>query len=73
MTIEESKRILPTHLQNFLCRVAQLSTQANGQVRAKDFLPRHGIGMEYVKHLPVLTRTAPPWVSRDRALERNQR
>ena len=52
MTIEESKRILPPHLQNSLCLVAQISTQANGPVRARDFLPRHGIGMEYVMHLP---------------------
>ena len=38
--------------QDFLRQVAQLSTLADGAVRARDFLAEHGIGFEYVKHLP---------------------
>ena len=38
--------------QDFLRQIAQLSTLADGPVRARDFLAEHGIGFEYVKHLP---------------------
>ena len=38
--------------QDFLRQIAQLSTLADGPVRARDFLAKHGIGFEYVKHLP---------------------
>ena len=32
--------------------VAQMSVLADGPVQARDFLAQHGIGLEYVKHLP---------------------
>ncbi len=36
----------------FLRRVATLSTSEEGPRRARDFLAEHGIGFEYVTHLP---------------------
>ena len=36
----------------FLRSVAQLSTSEDGPRRARDFLMKHGIGFEYVPHLP---------------------
>ena len=36
----------------FLREVARLSTSEDGPVRARDFLAGHGIGLEYVPHLP---------------------
>ena len=37
---------------DFLREVAQLSMSDDGPIRAKDFLARHGIALEYVEHLP---------------------
>ncbi len=37
---------------DFLRRVAQLSRHENGPVRARDLLREHGIGIEFVRHLP---------------------
>ena len=35
-----------------LREVAQMSVLEDGPVRARDFLIQHGVGLEYVKHLP---------------------
>ncbi len=37
---------------DFLRRVAQLSPHEDGPRRARDFLREHGIGIEFVRHLP---------------------
>ena len=52
MTVEELMRILRTHLQNSLREVAQLSAQPTAPAQSRDFLAQHGIGFEYVRHLP---------------------
>ena len=37
---------------DFLRKIARLSTSEDGPRRARDFLARHGVGFEYVPHLP---------------------
>ena len=37
---------------DFLRRVARLSPHEDGPLRARDFLRKHGIGIEFVRHLP---------------------
>ncbi len=37
---------------NFLRQVAQMSVSDSGPAQAKEFLAQHGVGLEYVKHLP---------------------
>ena len=41
-----------TVTSDFLRRVAQLSPGTNGPIRAQNFLQEHGIGLEFVPHLP---------------------
>ena len=55
---QAGERMLPAEFEDgtvtpeFLRQVAQLSAFADGPIQARDLLSQHGIGFEYVKHLP---------------------